>query len=95
MRKDTTDIYQVNDEDILTTGAVLENGGNWDTAKDILEYYITLDSNSTYAWRLLGNVYLNLGDRSQAKSCYEKTLLINPEYEKGKKALEDLEKNKN
>ncbi|MCB0541820.1 MAG: tetratricopeptide repeat protein, partial [Bacteroidetes bacterium] len=43
----------------------------------------------------LGNVYLNLGDRSQAKSCYEKTLLINPEYEKGKKALEDLEKNKN
>ena len=95
LRKDTTDIYQVNDEDILTTGAVLENGGNWDTAKDILEYYLTLDTNSAYAWRLLGNVYLNLGDRSQAKSCYEKTLLINPEYEKGKKALEDLEKMKN
>ncbi|MEZ4939545.1 MAG: serine hydrolase [Saprospiraceae bacterium] len=95
LKQDTTDIYQVNDEDILTTGAVLENGKNWEAAKEILEYYITLDSNSTYAWRLLGNVYLNLGNRSQAQSCYEKTLLINPEYEKGKKALEDLKKIKN
>ncbi|HMQ49493.1 MAG TPA: serine hydrolase [Saprospiraceae bacterium] len=95
LKKDSTDIYQVNDEDILTTGAVLENGKNWAAAREILEYYITLDNNSTYAWRLLGNAYLNLGNKAQAKSCYEKTLLINPDYEKGKKALEDLEKMKN
>lgn len=94
LKKDSTDIYQVNDEDILTTGAVLENGKNWAAAKEILEYYLTLDHHSTYAWRLLGNAYLNLGNKAQAKSCYEKTLLINPNYEKGKKALEDLEKMK-
>ena len=95
LKQDTTDIYQADDEDILTTGAVLENGKYWEAAREILEYYITMDSKSTYAWRLLGNVYMNLGDRSKAKSCYEKTLLINPKYEKGKKALEDLEKMKN
>ena len=95
LKKDTTDIYQVNDEDILTTGAVLENGKNWQASKEILEYYISLDNQSTYAWRLLGNVNLNLGDMKAAKSCYEQTLEINPDYEKGKQALEDLKKMKN
>lgn len=91
LKKDSTDIYEVADEDLLTTGAVLENGKNWIAAREILEYYITLDNKSTYAWRLLGNTHLNLGNKEKAKSCYEQTLLINPEYEKGKKALEDLE----
>lgn len=95
LKKDSTDIYEVDNEDLLTTGAVLENGKNWVAARDILEYYVTLDNNSTYAWRLLGNTYLNLGNREKAKSCYEQTLRINPEYEKGKKALDDLEKMKN
>ena len=95
LKKDTTDIYQVNDEDILTTGAVLENGKNWQASKEILEYYISLDNQSPYAWRLLGNVNLNLGDMKAAKLCYEQTLEINPDYEKGKQALEDLKKMKN
>ncbi|MCB0534492.1 MAG: serine hydrolase [Lewinellaceae bacterium] len=95
LKNDTTDIYEVSDEDILTTGAVLENGKNWLAAKEILEFYITLDDKSTYAWRLLGNANLNLGNTEQAKACYEQTLRINPEYEKGKKALEDLAKMKN
>lgn len=94
LRKDTTDIYFVDDEDILTTGAVLEKGKKWEEAQEILEYYISLDSNSTYAWRLLGNTYLQLGDRTQAKSCYKQALKINPDYEKAKKALEDMEKRK-
>lgn len=95
MKKDTNDIYFTEDEDILTTGAVLENGKNWQASKEILEFYISLDRQSAYAWRLLGNANLNLGDKETAKSCYEQTLKINPDYEKGKEALEALIKMKN
>jgi len=90
LKKDTTDIYYVDDEDILTIGAVLENGKKWQEAKDILEFYISIDSQSTYAWRLLGNAHLGLGSKDEAKRCYEETLRINPNYSKGKKALELL-----
>lgn len=87
MKTDTTDIYYVNDEDILTVGAILENGKHWKDTKEILSYYTTIDTTSTYAWRLLGNAHLNLQDTINAKKCYEKTLEINPNYEKGKDAL--------
>ncbi|MFK7787258.1 MAG: serine hydrolase [Crocinitomicaceae bacterium] len=90
LKKDTTDRYYVDDEDILTTGAVLENGKKWQETKDVLEFYISLDRQSTYAWRLLGNAYLGLGNKEAAQKCYEETLRINPDYSKGKKALEDL-----
>ncbi|MTB53550.1 serine hydrolase [Lewinella sp. W8] len=90
LKRDTTDIYVVEDDAILTTGAVLENGKNWTATREILEYYLTLNDQSTYAWRLLGNAYLHLGQREKAKSCYETTLRINPDYAAGKKALEAL-----
>jgi CubicO group peptidase (beta-lactamase class C family) len=90
LQKDTLENYKVEDEDILTTGAILENSQRWKESKDILEYYLTLDDKSTYAWRLLGNANLNLGDTVTAVSCYRKTLEINPEYEKGLIALNKL-----
>ncbi|MEM6801095.1 MAG: serine hydrolase [Bacteroidota bacterium] len=90
LRNDTTDMYYVDDDDILTTGAVLEKGELWKEAQEILEYYISMDSSSTYAWRLLGNTHLKLGARQEAKSCYEQALNINPDYEKAKKALKDM-----
>ncbi|MEZ4926845.1 MAG: serine hydrolase [Saprospiraceae bacterium] len=90
LKKDTMDIYFVEDEDMLTTGAILENGGSWKEAKEVLNYYLTMDEESTYAWRLLGNVHLGLGDTLNAISCYQQTLKINPEYEKGRQALEKL-----
>ena len=93
MKADTTDIYFVDDNDILTMGAVLENGKHWKDAKTILGHYNTINETSTYSWRLLGNSYLNLKDTLNAKACYEKTLEINPNYEKGKIALESLIKN--
>ncbi|PTX62610.1 CubicO group peptidase (beta-lactamase class C family) [Kordia periserrulae] len=93
MQKDTTDIYFVNNDDILTTGAVLENGNYWKETQDILTYYLTLNKKSTYAWRLLGNAYLHQKDTLKAVECYEQTLAINPNYEKGKAALAAL-KNK-
>lgn len=91
MKKDTTDIYFVNDEDILTTGAILENDGNWNETKEILEFYNTLNNKSTYSWRLLGNANLNLGDTLTALDCYKKCLEINPNYEKAKLAIESIE----
>lgn len=93
MNTDTTDIYFVDDNDILTMGAVLENGKHWEDAKAILSYYNTINETSTYSWRLLGNTYLSLKDTLKAKACYEKTLEINPNYEKGKIALKSLIKN--
>ncbi len=90
LKNDTTDLYYVEDDDLLTTGAILENGGHWQQSKEILENYIKINSNSTYAWRLLGNDYLQLGDTTQAVSCYQKTLEINSSYSKGKKALESI-----
>jgi tetratricopeptide (TPR) repeat protein len=91
LKKDTTDIYYVNNEDLLTSGAVLENGKKWKEAKEILEYYLSLDQESTYAWRLMGNVQLGLGDTTAAVKCYEQTLIINPDYQRGKEALEHLQ----
>jgi CubicO group peptidase (beta-lactamase class C family) len=88
--KDTTDIYFTDDDDILTTGAILENGAKWQKTKDILQYYNTLNEQSSYAWRLLGNANLNLGDTLTALSNYEKCLEINPGYEKAKTAIEDI-----
>jgi len=90
LKKDTLDNYFVDDDDILTTGALLTNGENWTDAKTILTHYLTINNNSTYAWRLLGNANLNLGDTATAITCYEKTLSINPNYDKGRKALEEL-----
>lgn len=93
MKSDTTDNYFVEDDDILTIGAVLENGKHWEDTKNILKHYTSQYSKSTYAWRLLGNAYLNLNDTLKAKACYEKTLEINPNYEKGKAALLAIQKN--
>lgn len=90
MRNDTTDMYFVDNDDILSIGAILENGQKWKETKEVLEYFNSLDSNSTYAWRLLGNANLNLQDTVSAISCYEQTLKINPNYEKGKLALDVL-----
>jgi len=90
LKKDTTDIYYVDDGDILTTGAILENQGKWKETKEILEYYNTLNENSTYSWRLLGNANLNQGDTISALFNYEKCLEINPDYEKAKTAIEKI-----
>lgn len=92
MKVDTTDDYYVDDNDILTMGAVLENGKQWKDTKDILSYYTSQNSNSTYAWRLLGNAHLNLKDTVNARMCYEKTLEIDPDYDKGKAALKAIQK---
>ncbi|MDG5491499.1 serine hydrolase [Psychroserpens sp. SPM9] len=94
LKKDTTDIYNVDDDAILTTGAILENGKQWKATKEILDYYTSLNDQSTYAWRLLGNANLNLKDTTAAIQCYQKTLDINPDYTKGKIALESLLKTK-
>lgn len=90
LANDTTDIFSTDNNDLLTMGAVLENGKHWKESKEILEFYLTFNDQSTYAWRLLGNDYLELGDTVQARFCYEKTLKINPNYTPGKKALENL-----
>lgn len=90
LKKDTTDIYYVDDDDILTTAAVLENGNHWKESKEILDFYLTINDRSTYAWRLLGNANLHLGDTASAKSCYQQTLMIDPNYEKGREALDEL-----
>jgi CubicO group peptidase (beta-lactamase class C family) len=91
IKNDSTDIYHFENEDILTTGAILENGAKWLETKDVLEFYNHLDDTSTYSWRLLGNANLNLGDTLTALSCYKKCLDINPNYEKAKIAIEKID----
>jgi CubicO group peptidase (beta-lactamase class C family) len=90
LKNDTTDIYYVDNDDILTTGAILENGAKWEETKEILEFYNTLNEKSTYSWRLLGNANLGLGDTITALTNYEKCLKVNPNYEKAKIAIEKL-----
>lgn len=95
MKKDTTDNYFIDDNDILASADILDNGKKWQESKDLLEYYLKENPNSTFAWRLYGNANLNLGDTTKAISSYEKTLEINPNYEKGRIALEQLLKDNN
>ncbi|MEM1220970.1 MAG: serine hydrolase [Bacteroidota bacterium] len=91
LEADTTDIYQADSDDLLTAGAVLENGKYWSAANEMLTFYLESNPESTYAWRLLGNTYLGMSDTLQAIDCYRQTLAINPDYEKGQKALLQLE----
>lgn len=93
LEKDTLDTYYTDIDDILTTGAILENSGDWQGTKDILEAYNSYNSQSTYSWRLLGNAHLNLGDTLKAVACYQKCLKINPNYDKAKVAIEGLKRN--
>jgi tetratricopeptide (TPR) repeat protein len=90
IKNDTTDIYFVDNEDILTTGAILENGRRWSETKEVLEFYNSLDNQSTYSWRLLGNANLKLGDTILALECYQKCLEINPNYKKATIAIEQV-----
>jgi len=90
MKNDTTDIYFIDDYDLLEIGGMLENGQNWKDTKDVIEYYLTFNDKSTYAWRLLGNANLNLGDTLTALSNYKQCLKINPDYEKAKKAIKEI-----
>ncbi len=90
MKTDSTDIYYVDDDDILTIGAVLENGEKWKETRDVLSFYNDLNEESTYSWRLMGNANLNLGDTLRALLNYEKCLEINPDYEKAKTAIEKI-----
>lgn len=90
IKKDTIDIFFSDNEGILTTGAILENGKQWSETKDVLEFYNSLDNESTYAWRLLGNANLKLGDTVAALACYQQCLVINPNYEKATIAIEQV-----
>jgi CubicO group peptidase (beta-lactamase class C family) len=91
LRQDTTDQYDVDDDDLLTTGAVLENGGRWSASRDVLEYYLSLHDASAYAWRLLGNARLGLGDTTLAITAYENALRVNPSYDRARVALTGLQ----
>jgi hypothetical protein len=89
LKTDTTDNYFTDDQDLLTAGAII-NDTKFSESKEILEFYNTLNPESTYSWRLLGNAHLNLGDTLTAISCYQRCLEINPKYEKALKALMKL-----
>lgn len=90
LRSDTTDRYEVDDDDLLTTGAVLENGKQWGAARDVLGYYLSLHDASPYGWRLLGNAHAGLGDTAAAIAAYRDALRVDPGYERGRQALEAL-----
>ncbi len=43
-----------------------------------------------HAWYGLGGAYYNLKAYDKAKQCWEKALLLNPDHEKAKKALQEM-----
>ena len=90
LRGDTTAGYTVDDDDLLTMGAVLENGQQWREARDVLGYYLTRRGDAAYPLRLLGNAHLGLGDTLAAIKAYQGALRIDPDYERGRLALEAL-----
>lgn len=92
MKSDTNDMYFTEDIDIRTTAAILEHRGQWKEANEILKYYLTLNDKSSFTRRIYGNTFLNLGDTVNAIKNYKLALEINPDYEKARKALDDLQK---
>lgn len=90
IKNDTTSVYKASSDDILTAGAILENGKQWKQTKHVLEFYTTLNKNSPYAYRLLGNAELNLGDTTTALNHYKEALKINPDYDKAKNAINKI-----
>lgn len=85
---DSTDRYQVDDDDLLSMGAVLENGGRWREARDVLQYFVSRHDNAPYPWRLLGNAHVGLRDTASAIAAYSRALAIDPTYARGRAALE-------
>jgi CubicO group peptidase (beta-lactamase class C family) len=90
LRSGATQRYTVDDDDLLTMGAVLENGEQWSEARDVLAYYLARSGDAAYPLRLLGNAHLGLGDTLAAVDAYQDALRVNPDYERGRLALEAL-----
>ena len=88
VQNDSTNRYQVDDDDLLSMGAVLEQAGQWSEAHDVLRLFVSRHDNAPYPWRLLGNAHVGLGDTAAAIAAYERALQIDPTYERGRVALD-------
>ncbi len=65
---------------------------NMKEAIDICMLYTLEYPKSEYAYAMLGEAYLNNGQKDSAITCYKRSLELNPQYAKSKEMLEKLEK---
>ena len=61
-------------------GAIFNNFGEYQKAKECYEKAIIINPNYADAHNNLGVVFKVLGEYQKAKECYEKAILINPNY---------------
>ena len=64
--------------------------GRTDEAIKVLELNTVLFPNSFNVWDSLGEAYAKAGNKEKAREYYEKSLVLNPNNDNGKKALTDL-----
>ena len=53
---------------------------NFDESKDLLEKALMFDDQFVEAWILLGDVFVEIGDKLRAIASYKKSILIDPEF---------------
>ena len=53
---------------------------NFDKSKDLLEKALIFDDQFVEAWILLGDVFVEIGDKLRAIESYKKSILIDPEF---------------
>lgn len=59
---------------LYNLGVCLYKKGIWEEARGLLEKLISIDSNNTDAWTLLGNVYEQLSKHKIAVDCFNRSL---------------------
>jgi tetratricopeptide (TPR) repeat protein len=80
------------DDDIilLRVGEKLTEEGRMEEAEYLYLYYTKAFPKIVVAWNDLGDIYKKKGEKLNAKSCYQKALLLRPENQRAKEALNQL-----
>jgi CubicO group peptidase (beta-lactamase class C family) len=80
------------DDDIilLRVGEKLTEEGRTEEAEYLYLYYTKAFPKIVVAWNDLGDIYKKKGEKLNAKSCYQKALLLRPENQRAKEALNQL-----
>lgn len=75
---------------LLDAGEKLIEENKFDAALILYKYYTQTFPNIVVAWNDLGDIYLALKNKDEAKKCYQQALKIRPENPRAKENLEKL-----
>ena len=75
---------------LLDAGEKLMEENKFDRALILYKYYTQTFPNIVVAWNDLGDIYLGLNNKDEAKKCFQQALKLRPENPRAKESLKKL-----